>query len=111
MGTGTLRIIEKAKEHGLPEPTFQDQGYGFSIVLRKEFITDEMLAVLNNRQTRAIQSLKENKSITNSQYQTIYQVSKPTATRDLQELVKPKIIVIVAVGKDKRDIKYIFGSQ
>jgi len=41
---------------------------------------------LNDRQIKAIEYLKENIKITNSEYQKLNSVSKATATRDLMEL-------------------------
>ena len=43
---------------------------------------------LNERRIQAIKFVKENGKITNSEYQTINDVSKATATRDLSELVE-----------------------
>jgi len=42
---------------------------------------------LNDRQVKAVLYVKEKGSITNSIYQELCSVSKPTATRDLTELV------------------------
>jgi len=51
---------------------------------------------------------KENGKITNSDYQTLNNVSKPTATRDLSELVRKKIIIMQ--GSGKRDTHYTLQS-
>jgi len=47
---------------------------------------------LNIRQKKAIKYLSKNRNISNAKYQKLGDVSKPTATRDLQELVKLNII-------------------
>jgi len=47
---------------------------------------------LNIRQKKAIKFLSKNKNISNAKYQKLGEVSKPTATRDLQELVRLNII-------------------
>jgi ATP-dependent DNA helicase RecG len=108
-GTGTLRIIEKTREHGLPEPSFSDERHSFSITLGKGLLTDEVLAKLNERQRKVVQFLRHNESISNQQYQELFSVSKPTATRDLRELVRTKIVV--AVGRGKRDIRYVLAQH
>jgi len=47
---------------------------------------------LNARQKKAIKYLSRNINISNAVYQKLCDVSKPTATRDLQELVRLNII-------------------
>jgi predicted HTH transcriptional regulator len=47
---------------------------------------------LNIRQKKAIKYLSKNRNISNAKYQKLGDVSKPTATRDLQELVRLNII-------------------
>ena len=47
---------------------------------------------LNIRQKKAIKYLSVNRNISNAVYQKLGAVSKPTATRDLQELVRLHII-------------------
>jgi predicted HTH transcriptional regulator len=47
---------------------------------------------LNIRQKKAIKYLSKNRNISNAVYQKLGDVSKPTATRDLQELVRLNII-------------------
>jgi predicted HTH transcriptional regulator len=46
---------------------------------------------LNERQKKAIKYLAKRKNMTNAIYQKLNTISKPTATRDLQVLVKLKI--------------------
>ena len=47
---------------------------------------------LNPRQVKAVLHLQSKKELTNAIYQRINNTSKPTATRDLQNLVSKKII-------------------
>jgi predicted HTH transcriptional regulator len=47
---------------------------------------------LNIRHKKAIKYLSKNRNISNAIYQNICDISKPTATRDLQELVRLNII-------------------
>lgn len=53
---------------------------------------------LTERQYIALQELFENGSLTNSIYQQINQVSKATATRDLQDLVQQGILTTHSKG-------------
>ena len=47
---------------------------------------------LNLRQIKALRALQKRGRISNSDYQHLNHVSKPTATRDLQDLVKKEIL-------------------
>jgi hypothetical protein len=47
---------------------------------------------LNDRQVKALQHMKKKGRISNSDYQRLNHVSKPTATRDLRDLVKKAIL-------------------
>ena len=53
------------------------------------FLQDTRLKI---RQKRAIKYLARNRNMSNAKYQKLCGVSKPTATRDLQELVRLNII-------------------
>ena len=88
-GRGTIKIIEKCIEVGLPSPLYHYDGSDFSVEFRKDIYHTEYLETLNlnERQIKAILYVKEDKKLTNSEYQRINNVSKATATRDLTELV------------------------
>jgi len=62
---------------------------GFWVEFRKENLNLEYLKTLslNERQINAIEHLKNKGKITNSDYQTIFKVSRNTASRDLTDLV------------------------
>ncbi len=47
---------------------------------------------LNHRQVKALRLIQTREKISNSDYQRLNQVSKPTATRDLQNLVEKGIL-------------------
>lgn len=93
-GRGTIKIINTCKQAGLPEPEMIELDGGFSVTLFKNNTTPEKLNKLglNDRQMKAILFLKENEKITNSDYQTINDVSRETATRDLKELIEKDLI-------------------
>lgn len=94
-GRGTIKIIEECKAAGLPEPTFEQTSGGFQVTLYADKWNGENLKKLdlNERQIKAIMFIKENKRITNSQYQKINSCSRNTATNDLKGLVDKKIII------------------
>jgi ATP-dependent DNA helicase RecG len=80
--------------YNLPEPEMIELDGGFSITLFKDNISLEKLSKLglNDRQIKAVLILKEKGKITNSDYQTLNEVSRETATRDLKELIDKKLI-------------------
>lgn len=59
---------------------------------------------LSERQLKVIAQLKKNRSISNSEYQKITDVSRRTATRELQELVEKGILILE--GTSGRGIIY-----
>lgn len=106
-GRGTLKIIEQCKEAGLPEPDFNEDTGVITVTFYKNKLASLDLSSLdlNERQIKAVEYLKENGKITNKEYQKINDISKPTATRDLSELVKLKIIN--KIGKRGEGTYYI----
>ncbi|MBW6535909.1 MAG: putative DNA binding domain-containing protein [Mariniphaga sp.] len=89
-GRGTIKIIEQCKEHGLPNPEFENSGKDFWVIFRKDIYNETSLKKLgiNERQIKAVLYAKRNGKITNSGYQEICDVSKGTATKELRELTE-----------------------
>ncbi len=89
-GRGTIKIINECKKAGLPEPIIEYSSGGISVtILKNQFNEKSLIEIgLSARQIKAVEYLKENKSITNKIYQEICEVSKATATRDLTELIE-----------------------
>jgi ATP-dependent DNA helicase RecG len=87
-GRGTLKLINACLEHGLPEPSFEFDGAGISVVIRRDVIFKEVLEQrgLASHSVEILLYVKKNKSIANSVVQTLFGVSKRTATRYLSEL-------------------------
>lgn len=94
-GTGTLRIIEECKNAGLPSPEFVSGDGDFEVILYKDkYPLDELQqSGLNARQIKAIGYLKQNKRITNSEYQSNFKVKKGQASIDLTELVENDFLI------------------
>lgn len=105
-GTGTTRMITACRAAGLPDPGFWEEAGGVRVVLRKERFTRERLEAegLNHRQVQAMLELRGSGTITNQAYQRLTGASKPTATRDLDNLVKRGLIK--RVGETGRGTRY-----
>ena len=91
-GSGIEKIQQHCLDAGLPEPIFEEY-QGFQVVFRKDVYDEEYLRSLNlnERQIKAVMYVKENKQITNKEYQEICNTSKRTASRDLLDLVSSGI--------------------
>ena len=61
---------------------------------------------LNERQIKAVLYVEDKGNITNKEYQALFDVSRGTATRDLNLLEEKD--VLKRIGKGKRDLKYVF---
>lgn len=109
-GSGTQAMIELCREAGLPEPEFEQRRDSFVVTLRRDWLTDDVLAGydLNDRQLRAIVYLKTHSVITNSTYQTEFAASKRTASRDLDEMAAKGIVE--KVGTTGRGVRYRIGK-
>ncbi|MEK6673603.1 MAG: helix-turn-helix domain-containing protein, partial [Nitrospirota bacterium] len=105
-GSGTIKIIDLCKRHGLPSPEFKEVSAGFSVVFRKDVYTEEYLhnLGLNERQIKAVMYVKEKGRITNTEYQELTKISRQMATIDLAETVKKG--VFNKIGKAGKGIAY-----
>ncbi len=94
-GRGTIKIIEQCKEHGLPNPEFQNTGKDFWVVFKKDIFNKEYLEnlKLNERQVKAVLFVKEKGKISNKDYQTLNKCSRNTASNDLSELLNRDILI------------------
>lgn len=93
-GRGTLKMINECIQFGIPKPKYFYDMSGFWVEFRKDVLDMEYLKSLglNERQIQAIKFVKDNRKITNSEYQANYRVARNTATRDLSELVDKGIL-------------------
>jgi ATP-dependent DNA helicase RecG len=109
-GRGTLTIIEETIKSGLPKPEFKTRQGGLEVIFQRNplRLSDKTEVgrdfKLTERQRRAVEHIKRHGNISNKVYQEINKVSKPTATRDLQELVS---FGIIDTTGDGRSLKYI----
>ncbi|MEA3495708.1 MAG: ATP-binding protein [Bacteroidota bacterium] len=94
-GRGTIKIIEQCKEHGLPNPEFENTGKDFWVIFRKDIYNEKYLEELklNERQIKAVLYIKEKGEITNSEYQILNGANYKTAYRDLEKLVEASVLL------------------
>lgn len=94
-GSGTLRMVEALKTAGFPPPQFESESGRFRVIFNRQLFSEESLQKmgLSERQLKAIAYTQEHGSITNSEYQALTNVSKSTATRELNELKEKGILI------------------
>ncbi|TVR79389.1 MAG: hypothetical protein EA412_06610, partial [Chitinophagaceae bacterium] len=107
-GRGTIKIIEACKKLGLKEPLLKEEQGGFLSKIYKNRFTEEPLKniELNKRQIKAIQYLKTQKSITNSEYKSMFNITDRTALRDLNDLLSKRLIKKTGEKKNTRYMLY-----
>ncbi len=93
-GRGTLKMINECIQFGIPQPRYFYDMSGFWVEFRKDIYNIEYFKSLglNERQIQAMKYVKESGKITNSEYQTNYNVARNTASRDLTELVEKGLL-------------------
>jgi len=104
-GRGTIKIMEKCQEQGLPEPDFEEEHGVMKVVFYKDKFTEDNLKKLgiSERQIKAVMYIKEKKSINLSSFKTIIsEVSEKTLYRDLQELVSKGILKELGEKKGRK---------
>lgn len=103
-GTGTLDMITRCKQAGLPEPTFEQRAGQFVVTIWRDWLTDAVVEKLqlNDRQKQAVQYAKINKQITNTDYQRLASVPHRTAARDLMGLVRLGLFDHQGTGRGAR---------
>jgi ATP-dependent DNA helicase RecG len=108
-GSGIDKMRKACSKAGLPEPQLEEY-QGFRVIFRKDIYTEEYLRKmgLNERQIKAVMYVKEKGKIANKEYQAEFLVSKPTATRDLTELVDKEIFELK--GKGRRNVHYTLSK-
>jgi len=92
-GTGTLDMIVRCREKGLPEPDFEQRAGQFVVTIWRDWLTAEAIEAfkLNDRQKKAINVFRQERRVTNSKYQEITGASRATAKRDLEELGRKRL--------------------
>jgi ATP-dependent DNA helicase RecG len=112
--TGVERMRRQMREHGLPEPVFEEVGQTFRVtfygpgdgildLIPEEGVTNLQELGLNERQVEALRVMvNEDRPITNREYCELFDVSTATATRDLGELVDVGQVRRIGKGRSTR---------
>jgi len=110
-GRGIQKILSEFKTANLPEPEFEERAGGLWLTFRKNIFTEQYLRSLSlkKRQITAIFYLKAHGHITNKEYQELTNVSKRTASNDLQTLENKDLIE--RIGKTGRGTYYQLKLQ
>ncbi len=111
-GSGIQRILDDCQKLGIPGPEFKELEGGFQVIFYKDIYNEEHLTKtgINERQMKAVMYVKDKGKITNKEYQSLNNVSKRTASRDLDELIKKSIIR--QIGKTGKGTHYVLmGTQ
>ena len=101
LGYGTRNVVKWCRKAGLPEPKFDPAENRFRVTIWRNWLTDDRMKVLNlnERQVKAVQFLKSDIRITNTEYQRLTSVSRATAKRDLDEMVKLGVVKLEGAGR------------
>lgn len=114
--TGIGRMREHMREHGLPEPVFEEIGQTFRVTfygpgegildsIPEEGVTDLKELGLNERQVEALRLMvNEDEELTNRRYREMFDITARTALRDLKGLVEIGEARQVGEG---RNVRYV----
>jgi ATP-dependent DNA helicase RecG len=93
-GTGTIEMVRRCVEWGLPEPEFEFTGTSLIVTFRKTELTDEFLRIfgLNERQIKIVKYLKEREFVTSSEYEKMFGITDRQARIDLSQLISQGLI-------------------
>ena len=110
-GTGTIDMIALCRDAGLPEPEFRQDGGQFVMTLWRDWLTDNAIANMGlyQRQIDAIRLLRLRGRIGNVEYQHLLSVSKPTASRDLEQL--RSLGLLKKIGRTGKGTYYVLGGK
>jgi ATP-dependent DNA helicase RecG len=92
-GGGIDKIVTECKDAGLPPPSFTED-YSFKVTFWKETYAEPHLRALglNERQIKTIDHLKGIESLSNMGYQRLFDVSRRTSARELDEMVTAGVL-------------------
>jgi ATP-dependent DNA helicase RecG len=118
MGTGFERIREVCKKENAPFPEIEFNENYFYVTFRQsnkylklaeeEKRTKEKSSLLNDRQRKALEFIKQNGRLTMKEYiELCPDVNRKTLTRDLTHLIK--LGMVIRKGKGRRDLHYLIS--
>ncbi len=95
LGSGVPRMINGMREQSLQDPVFGIYEHFFRVILyneKSELKPVDGLENLNERQRKAVEFLRKNKSLKTKTYMEINKASYGTANKDIAEMLKFKYI-------------------
>ncbi|RPH48680.1 MAG: transcriptional regulator [Desulfobacteraceae bacterium] len=106
-GRGTIKIVEKCLEQGLPEPDFKEESGVMTVTFYQDRWSEEKIRKLglNERQVKAVMYVKEKGKITNKEYSKFANLNSRTSLRDLNNLCEKRIFE--KAGTTGRNTYYI----
>lgn len=108
-GRGFIKVMEKCKEHELPEPVIEERSGGVSITIFKKIINENSilnsLSDLSKSQNDVVSYIEKHGFITSKIHSELIGVSERTSRRQLNELVEKGIIDKSGSTKDRKYIK------
>jgi ATP-dependent DNA helicase RecG len=103
LGLGIDQMIEEMLQSGHPPPEFRATPHSFTVVLsnkRERASTPKWTRSMNERQTRAVNFVRESGSITNREYRQLCpDVSPETLRLDLADLVERGVLLKIGSKK------------
>lgn len=109
-GTGTLDMIARCAEAGLPSPDFRHDDGQFVQTIWRDVLTPATLAGLdlNERQRQALTHLRQHQRITNLEFQKLVHAPRRTAARDLMAMVGMGVLEATGSG---RGVAYVLRKR
>lgn len=110
-GTGTLDMIARCREAGLPEPDFEQRAGQWVVTIWRDWLTEVVMDKLGlrDRERRLVSLLKARGRIGNKEYQEEFGVSKPTASRHLETLADRG--VLTKIGTTGKGTYYVLSRK
>ncbi len=110
-GSGTQTMIDLCRKAALPEPAFEQRSGFFVVTIWRDWLTDEVMAEMgvNEQERRLVLLLKDKGTIANKEYQEKFGVSKPTASRRLDELATKG--VLTKIGTTGKGTHYVLSRK
>ncbi len=103
LGLGIDQMIEEMVQAGHPPPEFKATPHSFTVILsnkRERALTPKWTRSMNERQTRAVNFVRESGSITNREYRQLCpDVSPETLRLDLADLVDRGVLLKIGSKK------------
>lgn len=111
-GRGTIKIVEKCLEQGLPEPDFKEEFGVVTVQFYRDRWNEKNLKELglNERQIKAVMHVKERGKITNKEYRELTGLSDEGARIDLTELAKKGLFQLRGKGRNTHYVPSTLGN-